>query len=367
MEMFRAIRFASLLIAMLLGNVSAHASEFYGLLRERDLTSFGFLRLDMRPAHAVSIEPGSWALETELGYQNTWSMSSNVHDYLTSLEPQGRRKLGPAEIAAIRSLPGESYLLDVESAPVDFTIHYKFSQKWSGYMTVGGIFYQGGYLDGFIERFHHTVGFQTFGRPALERNQINGLINLKSMQYTYSNLPDQQDFSDPTIGLRYGGFDLPMSWHLVAEVAAKIAVNGERPFYSTGNDDYGVQLSLQKQWDHHALYLSVADVYYSGARTPVIEQAQWIPTVVLGYEYAWTAHTNLNVQAYTSSSVYNRNQTDLEELLGRKYQYSLGLRHRIDNVVLTFGVTENIQNLDNTPDIGFQFGVAWLPKAIRRD
>jgi hypothetical protein len=43
-----------------------------GLLRSRDLSPFGGLRLDMRPAHAVSIEPGSWAIETELGYQNTW-------------------------------------------------------------------------------------------------------------------------------------------------------------------------------------------------------------------------------------------------------------------------------------------------------
>ena len=53
----------------------AEESDFYGLLRSRDLTPFGFLRLDMRPAHAVAIEPGSWAFETELGYQNTWALS----------------------------------------------------------------------------------------------------------------------------------------------------------------------------------------------------------------------------------------------------------------------------------------------------
>jgi len=124
--MFRAIqstrkkvgarfRAALLLVAALLGAAStANASEFYGLLRERDLTPFGFLRLDMRPAHAVSIEPGNWVLEAELGYQNTWSLSSSVADYLTSQESQGRRKLGPNEVAAIRNLPGESYLIDLE-------------------------------------------------------------------------------------------------------------------------------------------------------------------------------------------------------------------------------------------------------------
>ena len=82
--------------------------QFYGLLRQRDLSPFGFLRLDMRPAHAVSIEPGSWAIETEIGYQNTWALSPEVEDYFVSLEPTGRRHIGPAEVAAIEALPGEN-------------------------------------------------------------------------------------------------------------------------------------------------------------------------------------------------------------------------------------------------------------------
>src|SRR5215510_6662476 len=97
----------------------AHADQLWGMLRARDLTPFGFLRLDMRPAYAVSIEPGSWAIETELSYQNTWALSPEVEDYLVSLEPTGRRDLGPAEFAAIQALPGENYLLDVESANFD--------------------------------------------------------------------------------------------------------------------------------------------------------------------------------------------------------------------------------------------------------
>ena len=29
---------------------------------------------------------------------------------------------------------------------------------------------------------------------------------------------------------------------------------------------------------------------------------------------------------------------------------------------MSFGITENLQNLNNTPDIGFQMGFAWVPK-----
>jgi len=346
---------------------AASASEFYGLLRERDLTPFGFLRLDMRPAHAVSIEPGNWVLEAELGYQNTWSLSSNVQDYLTSLESQGRRKLGPNEVAAIRSLPGESYLIDLELATLDLTLHYKFSEQWAAYVTMSAVSYQGGFMDSFIEHFHHTAGFNAFGRPALKQNDLNAIYNLKAVQFTSYDLPDQRGFMDPTIGVRYAGFNLPMSWRLVIDFAAKIAVDGGRPFLSTGRSDYGVEVSLQKHWSHHALYGSVAEVYFAGTRQPILEDAQWVPTIVLGYEYAWTERTNLNLQVYTSSSVIDHDQTDLEELVGRKYQYSLGFRHRFNTTVLSFGVTENVQNLNNTPDIGFQLGLAWLPRAIRRD
>ena len=75
----------------------AHAAEneFLGLLRARDLTTFGFLRLDMRPAHAIHSPPGTWAIEAEFAHQNTWALSRGARDYLDSLP--GRRTLGPDE------------------------------------------------------------------------------------------------------------------------------------------------------------------------------------------------------------------------------------------------------------------------------
>ena len=129
---------------------AADGNQFYGLLRSRDLSPFGFLRLDMRPAHAVTIEPGSWAIETELSYQNTWALSPEVEQYLISLEPSGRRKIGPAEVQAIENLPGENYLLDLETATLDVTIHRKLSRLWTVYGTLSAVSYQGGFLDSTI-------------------------------------------------------------------------------------------------------------------------------------------------------------------------------------------------------------------------
>ena len=101
----------------------------------------------MRPAYAGSLEKGAAAVEFEVGYQNTWALSPNVEKYLTGLESQGRRELGPAELQAIRDLPGEGYLVDLESATLDVIVHYKFAEHWTGYLIASGVSYQGGFLD----------------------------------------------------------------------------------------------------------------------------------------------------------------------------------------------------------------------------
>ena len=92
-----------------------------------------------------------------------------------------------------------------------------------------------------------------------------------------------------------------------------------------------------------------------------VNPQELIPTLVVGYEYALTPNTNLNIQGYASTSVYSRHDTSLDELLEEKYQLTAGFRHRRNNVVVSFGVTENVQNINNTPDIGLQFGLSWFP------
>lgn len=335
--------------------------QLYGLLRSRDLTPFGFLRLDMRPAHAVSIKPGTWAIETELSYQNTWALSPDVEDYLTGLESSGRRDLGPADAQAIRDLPGENYLVDLELALLDVTFHYKISDVWTAYVIASGVSYQGGFLDSTIEGFHDTFGFSTFGRPAVTRNQVNLIYDLKSSQYTSLGRPTDGGLLDPTLGLRYTGLTLPGKWHLATEVAVKVPIAGRRELLSTGRTDYGVQMSLQRKGQHHAFYVDAAAVYYSGSSQVSEQESQIIPTLIVGYERMLTARTNVNLQGYVSPSVYSHRETDLDELLGIKYQASLGVRHRRNNVLFTFAITENLQNINNTPDIGFQLGLAWVP------
>ena len=342
----------------------AEGDEFYGLMRSRDMSPFGFLRLDMRPAHAIALEKGSWAAEFELGYQNTWALSSGVQNYLQDRESAGRRELSTAELQEIRNLPGENYLLDLESAALDVTFHYQLDDAWSAYLIAGAVSYEGGFLDSLVETFHRTFGDSSFGRPAVKRNEVNFIFDLKSAQAASLGSTTRGGYTDPVLGLRYAGFRMPVGWALSVEAAVKVPVGTRSSMLSTGHVDYGLQASLQRRSGRHALYLDAAAVYYGGGDFPVPQDAQVIPTLIVGYERRLTNATNITLQAYVSKSVYSHEQTDLSELTGTKYQYSLGLHHRMKQLLFSFGITENVQNLNNTPDIGFQLGVFYSPRPL---
>lgn len=336
----------------------ARDSEFLGPLRARDLTPFGYLRLDMRPGIVGNLEPGDWAVETELAYQNTWALSLEVERYLDALP--SRRELGAEEWAAIQALPGENYLLDMELAQLDVTLHRQLTRRLAAYVIVSGTAYGGGFLDSTIEGFHDAFGFSTFGRTGASRNDVNVLFDLKSMQYAAFESPTAGGMLDPTFGLRYSK-EYSAGFAMAVEMAAKVPVASRRELLSTGRTDVGLQAALQKDFTSGALHVSGSIVYYDGSGDPVPAGAQWIPTLVLAYEQRIRSGTNAILQAYASPSIYRRSDTDLDELLATKYQLSLGIRHRHGPHLVTFAITENLQNLNNTPDIGFQFGWTYVP------
>jgi hypothetical protein len=337
----------------------ADESDFFGLLRARDITPFGFLRLDMRPTHALNIPSGDWGVEMELAYQNTWALSPEVEDYLGTL--QGRREIGPAELQAIRALPGENYLADFELGLLDIAFQYKYSSQWGAYLVLSGVHYGGGFLDSTIESFHDTFGFSDFGRPAVVKNGTSYILDLKNSQVALFEAPTSGGYLDPTIGLRYSGLTFGKDWHVVIEAAAKVPVSGRRDLLSTGRTDYGLQMTLQNFGENHAWYLAGSAVYYAGSPNLAPNDSKIIPTLLVGYERHLTQNTHVILQGYASPSVYSHRDTDLDELLATKYQASLGFYYRIGPGLISFAVTENLQNLNNTPDIGFQLGFALTP------
>jgi hypothetical protein len=331
-------------------------TDFFGLLRMRDLTPFGFRRLDMRPSHAVFAAPGSIDVEFDLGYQNTWTLSRNVDQYLRARTERG--PLTEADVAAIRALPGEAYLVDLELGLIDAAINYKVDDRISLYAIVSAASADGGFLDGTIEAFHRSFGLGSAARPGLTRNQINVLYELKGVQVALLDQPSRGGLLDPVFGVRYSlardrGFG-----NLVVEGAVKVPIEGER-FLSTGNVDVGVQVTGQAFYRRSAWYAALSAVYFSGGNGLFDSPAMLVPTAIVGYEYRWSENYNLIAQAYASRSVFTSEQTTLGELRGNKFQFAFGVRRRTERGFWTLAITENARNFNNTPDVGFQLGFAF--------
>jgi hypothetical protein len=327
-----------------------------GLLRVRDLTPFGIRRLDFIPAHAVVAMPGTWAVEANLSYQNTYVLSENVAEYLEQRGHGDRVKLTQHDVDAILATGEEAYLVDLELGLLDFTAHYRFSRHWGGYVTVPVLSFRDGFFDAPIEGFHDEFGFDTAHRDLTRRDDFQVLIAARGVQLTVLE-PPSDGVGDPVLGARYSLSIRPASWNLVVEGAAKVAWSHQRPFLSSGRNDFGMQVSLQRFLPRQALYLTGSTVYFSGSSFRITPSPrEVVPSLVLGWERRLTRRSNAILQLYTSPSVVHR--STLDELAAEKYLLSLGFQSRRGSWFYRVAVTENLQNISNTPDVGLTLSVA---------
>jgi hypothetical protein len=339
---------------------AADASQWHhpGLLRGRDLTPFGLFRLDMLPAHTIDARQDSWAVEVLTAYQNTFVMSDNVREYLEA-RSLDREPLRIQDANAILAMPRDAYYVDAEVGLLDVVIHKRLSTWWATYVTIPYIGYGQGVLDGTIESFHDAVGFSQQGRDLVARNQFQMVYDVRGARY--SQLAQSPGgFGDPVFGVRYSFPEPRYGWDVVFELAAKVAVEDERLLLSTGRNDYGTQLTLQRTWGRHAAYIAGSAVYYAGGPETPADEHQIIPTAIFGYGVGITRTTSAILQAYASRSTV-QDADDVEELTENKYQLSIGLQQRAGQLLWSLAVTENISNFSNTPDIGAQLALAYFP------
>jgi hypothetical protein len=327
-----------------------------GPLRIRDLTPFGILRMDFLPAHAVTSVPGTWALEVNLSYQNTYILSDNVADYLRAKGNGTRVRYSQADVDAILALPGEAYIVDGELGVFDLTAHYRFSEHWGTYLTVPALVFDGGFLDSTIEGVHNLLGIGDENRNLVERNQFFVVSKTKSGTLTFLS-PPGDGLADPVIGARYSLVALPKKWNVIVEAAIKPSFRDAKPYLSSGQTDFGIQVSGQWFFRRQALYLSGSLVEFGGVDLAGIDhENQLVPTAIFAWEYRMARKVNAIMQFYASPSVVR--ETDLQELKATKYLTSLGLQGTAKSWAWRVAVTENLFSYENTPDIAFTFSIA---------
>lgn len=331
-------------------------TRLLGPLRVRDMTPFNLVRLDMRPAHAIEAGPGSWGIETDLLYSNTFVMSGNVRAYL---EGRGTRSpLTQADADAILGLGEDAYYVDGEFALLNLTFHYNVTRRSSVYLTLAAYDFTGGFLDGTIESFHDSFGFSAGGRDLVARDGFQVVSSIGGARLSSLDASVEAGLGDPVVGVRHfrplGG----SRWGIVFSGEAKLAWRGERLFLSTGTHDFGVQAALQGKFRRQAIYLGANFVSTDGRVFGVHLDRRVVPTLTAAYEAGVTGNSSLIVQLYASESTGR--DSAIPEIRADKYQASVGLHSRRGSVIYGFAVTENLRNYENTPDVGVSLSLAWV-------
>jgi len=327
-------------------------------MRIRDFTFPGFLLLTFAPTPAESLGRGKWGVELHVSAVNDFQVSPEVEAYLAQTRADGqRRRLDEADANFVVGLPGGSgFYIDLETDILEFAVHYGVTDRFDVGATVNYYRFSGGILDGTIEGFHDLLDLGQQGRNFVERDEVQVIIGRNGDVFIrVLEPPSNGGFGDPFLFARYTFPGQLGGWRFNLEAGLKPPLASESKALTSGAWDGGLQLTADRRWRRNALILNLAVVspgdfedtdFRVGVKVPILKslQASWIHLFTGG------RHTRVFLQALLAEHPLS----DLVESDLTKLEAQLTVGVKWDTSVGTWGIglTENLFNMDNTPDIG---------------
>jgi hypothetical protein len=317
--------------------------------RIRDLTFPTVLVMGFLPRAAQSLPAGDWAVEFNYSVANNFQVSFEVEEYLEQ-RGGGRRRLGPGDVDNLLSqLEGDQFYVDSEYGLFDLGIHCGITDRLTASLRLSYLKYGGGYLDSTIFNFHDTFNLGQSGRDYVEENQFQLFFMNGDEPFVQLERPTSGGFTDPVLSL---SSTFPGDWHgwrFGIEAGFKVPLADEDLLLSSGGFDFGMQLTAQKQWRRNALVLNLAYVVPGDFEPSDSFDPSDLPSFNLSYLHRMGRRTTGFVQLFFSENIFHDvTDSDLSEL---EFQLSVGVKTKVFGGIIGFGVTENLFNFDNTPDV----------------
>lgn len=318
-------------------------------MRIRDLTLPGAISMGFIPSSTSALGKGQLAFELHYSRTNNFIASERVEEFLEDRGLMGS-PLSDADIQGILALPGDNYLLDGEFGLWQFVTHWGVSDRGSLSLSIPRLGYSGGYLDNAIEGFHDTFSFSQAGAEYLPQDLFQVLFDFKSSEgppLVLQQRPTDGGIGDPTLEYHYSVPTFKSGWQMAFNVGAKFALADTDKFLSTGSNDYGGQVSIGKGWNRYGVLFNVSYVNL-GRFDQGLEPADVYSVHATGMRY-YGSRTIGFLQLFSGDNLFGDvTTTEFGEI---EFQISAGLKWFVRRGYLGFGLTENLFNFDNTPDI----------------
>ncbi len=355
----RSLLLTTLLTTSLFSSAYAAGGDtppFIGPLRIRDLSPISMLRLDFVPAHACSDDESLSVFRIDHSEANVFIVSDAAASYLE--QRHSSSPLTASDIDRMMAKPGDFFIFDAELAITDFEYIRALSERTQVRVEWPVISRGGSFLDDTIQSFHSQVGLNSADRDLIARNDVNIAARINGASVVLLGRATQTTSGDPTVSVSHS-FPLPRNVDVIVEGAVKIALGGERGFFSSGASDTGIQLSAEKRLRRNALYASLNFVRVGNGRVYRTFRLSNSPSAMLAWERGFGARSWTVMQTtWSRETLKPETHSPLDQ---DRIQVSGGLRHMIGpRVAATVALTENLVHFKNTPDLGVHVSIAWI-------
>ena len=322
-----------------------------GPFMQRDQFPVRMLFLGLRPEAGDLLPRRSVQWAVQFDYANTFASTLPVGDTLIADD-------------YYRAAPADEYRLfvDTESLRLSVDLDWRIASRLQVGMTLPFLKHGGGFLDGVVEGFHGAFNLSNGGREWAPRND-HGVFVVRDRRFWIRSVE--------SAAFRPGDFVVRMKTPLNRggeQVVMALAGALKLPTGSletlTGSGGWDFQAAIFATWRPDRPKRDMifhANLAHSRLGRPTNGEGfplRSITTLVLAFEYRTTGRlaallqTQVNIGPFPSSRLGPLNRTAIEATAGVRYALS-------ESLSLDAGLTENLSQYQNTPDVGLHVGIVW--------
>lgn len=322
-----------------------------GPFMQRDQFPVRMLFLGLRPEAGDLLPRRSVQWAVQFDYANTYASTLPVGDTLIADD-------------YYRAAPPDEYRLfvDTESLRVSVDLDWRIASRLQIGATLPFLKHGGGFLDGVVEGFHGMFNLSNGGREWAPRNDY-GVFVVRNRRFWIKSV-ESASFRPGDLVVRLktplnrGGDEL----NLALAGALKLPTGNLETLTGSGGWDF--QAALFATWRPRRPERDMifhANLAHSRLGRPTLGEGfplRSITTFVLAFEYRTTGRlaalvqTQVNIGPFPGSRLGPLNRTAIEATAGVRYALS-------ESLSLGMGLTENLSQYQNTPDVGLHAGIVW--------
>lgn len=250
-------------------------------------------------------------------------------------------------------------LIDMEMAVLGIDAAYGLGSRWAVRLDLPIVSMSDGFLDGFLENFHDTLGVGNYDREKRPKNRF-AYRAVKSGEAWFEGRPDKFELADATLSMQYALLQPKLERPLASSlcVSLKVPTGDSETGLGSGNFDAGLFLPSQwsaGKWTLYAMPGYVVIGNPNGENPDVAARDVYSMFAGAAYDAGdrWT--WLLQINAYSTPLEF----TGIGELDDGAVDLSLGCRYRLTrNWLFEFSFTEDLTR--TAPDFNGRLALRWF-------